>query len=47
MQNSDTVYGKTTIDPKVILTMIRLTTLGVSGVSKMAVGVSGIDDLVT
>ncbi|NMB61687.1 MAG: Asp23/Gls24 family envelope stress response protein [Chloroflexi bacterium] len=51
-QNGDSMdtyeksLGNTTIDPDVILTMIRLAALEVQGVCRMASGPAGLDDLV-
>jgi uncharacterized alkaline shock family protein YloU len=51
-QNGDSMdtyeepIGNTTVDPDVILTMIRLAALGVQGVCRMASGPAGLDDLV-
>ena len=44
--NNEEVIGTTTVDPDVILTIIRLAALGVEGVCRMASGPAGIDDLV-
>ncbi len=46
MNTNEEVIGNTTIDPDVILTIIRLAALGVPGVCRMASGPAGIDDLV-
>jgi uncharacterized alkaline shock family protein YloU len=37
--------GKTTIDPEVLITIVRLTALGVEGVSSMAAGPHNVDSL--
>ncbi|HOJ01769.1 MAG TPA: Asp23/Gls24 family envelope stress response protein [Anaerolineaceae bacterium] len=46
MNTTEELLGKTTIDPNVILTIIRMTALRVSGVCRMASGPAGLDDLV-
>ena len=40
------VKGKTTIDPDVLMTIARLSALGVDGVSRMAPGPRGVDNIV-
>jgi len=37
--------GKTTIDPEVLLTIVRLTALSIEGVSRMATGPHNVDSL--
>lgn len=45
--NNETIQpGKTTIDPEVLLTIVRLTTLSVEGVSRMAAGPHNVDSLI-
>ena len=46
MEEYAQVKGKTTIDPDVLMTIARLTALGIDGVSKMASGPRGVDNLV-
>jgi uncharacterized alkaline shock family protein YloU len=46
MDTYEKSLGNTTIDPDVILTMIRLAALEVQGVCRMASGPAGLDDLV-
>lgn len=46
MKTNEDAIGNTTIDPDVILTIIRLAALSVAGVCRMASGQAGIDDLV-
>ncbi|NMC46497.1 MAG: Asp23/Gls24 family envelope stress response protein [Chloroflexi bacterium] len=46
MDTYEEPIGNTTVDPDVILTMIRLAALGVQGVCRMASGPAGLDDLV-
>ena len=46
MNTNEELIGTTTVDPDVILTIIRLAALGVPGVCRMASGPAGIDDLV-
>jgi len=46
MKTNEDAIGNTTIDPDVILTIIRLAVLEVPGVCRMASGPAGIDDLV-
>jgi len=46
MDTYEEPIGNTTVDPDVILTMIRLAALGVAGVCRMASGPAGLDDLV-
>ena len=45
MSDYSKTSGKTTIDPEVILTIARLTSLGVDGVSRMASGPHTVDSL--
>jgi len=46
MNTNEELIGNTTVDPDVIITIIRLAALGVPGVCRMASGPAGIDDLV-
>ena len=46
MNINEELIGNTTVDPDVIITIIRLAALGVPGVCRMASGPAGIDDLV-
>ena len=46
MKNASYLPGKTTIDPEVLLTIVRLTSLSVDGVSRMAVGPHNVDSLI-
>ena len=46
MNTTEEIIGNTTVDPDVILTIIRMAALGVPGVARMASGPAGIDDLV-
>jgi uncharacterized alkaline shock family protein YloU len=46
MKTNEEAIGNTTIDPEVILTIIRLAALEVPGVCRMDSGPAGIDDLV-
>lgn len=46
MNNDTYLPGKTTIDPEVLLTIVRLTALGVEGVSRMASGPHNVDLLI-
>ncbi|HAF61261.1 MAG TPA: Asp23/Gls24 family envelope stress response protein [Anaerolineaceae bacterium] len=46
MKTNEDAIGNTTVDPDVILTIIRLAALEVPGVCRMASGPAGIDDLV-
>jgi uncharacterized alkaline shock family protein YloU len=40
------LLGKTTIDPEVLITIVRLTSLSVDGVSQMAAGPHNVDSLI-
>jgi len=46
METAEEIVAKTTVDPEVILTIVRMATLSVPGVCRMASGPAGIDDLV-
>jgi uncharacterized alkaline shock family protein YloU len=46
MDNDTNPTGKTTIDPEVLLTIVRLAALGVDGVSHMASGPHNVDSLI-
>jgi uncharacterized alkaline shock family protein YloU len=46
MNTTEELIGNTTVDPEVILTIIRMAALGVPGVCRMASGPAGIDELV-
>jgi uncharacterized alkaline shock family protein YloU len=46
MTEENYLAGKTTIDPEVLLTIVRLTALSVEGVSRMAAGPHNVDSLI-
>ncbi len=46
MNKTKEIIGNTTVDPEVILTIIRMAALGVPGVCRTSSGPAGIDDLV-
>jgi uncharacterized alkaline shock family protein YloU len=46
MKEETYLPGKTTIDPEVLLTIVRLTSLSVDGVSQMASGPHNVDSLI-
>ena len=46
MEDYPVMRGKTTIDPKVLIDIVKLTALSVDGVSRMAVGPHSIESLI-